>query len=98
MEEAMGKVFRAAETIMQNTTLLQHKVNQLHMENRHQRQRQAAPRAFIQTGGSLTGAKGVKSVRTETIVEKALLLFIRSRCIPARGLFPTSGWIWYRTN
>jgi len=72
MQEAMGKVIRGAEMTMQNAILLQHEVHQLRMENRHQRQRIAAPRAFIQTGGSLTGAKGQKKAQEqETIVEEA---------------------------
>jgi len=72
MQEAMGKVIRGAEMTMQNAILLQHEVHQLRMENRHQRQRRAAPRAFIQTGGSLTGAKGLqKAQEQETIVEEA---------------------------
>ena len=68
----MGKVVRGAEMTMQNAILLQHEVNQLCMENRHQKQRQAAPRAFIQAGGSLTGARGLEKAREqEAIAEEA---------------------------
>ncbi|ODM14636.1 hypothetical protein SI65_09981 [Aspergillus cristatus] len=72
MQEAIGKVMRGAEMTMQNAILLQHEVHQLRVENRHQKQRRAAPRAFIQAGGSLTGAKGLqKAQEQEAIVEEA---------------------------
>ena len=71
-EEAMEKVIRGAEMTMQNAVLLQHEVQQLRMENQHQRKKRAAPRAFIQSGGSLTGAQGLqKAQEQEAIVEAA---------------------------
>ena len=72
IEEAMKKVIRGVEMTMQNAILLQHEVHQLRMENKHQKQRRAAPRAFIQAGGSLTGAQGLHKVQEqEAIVEEA---------------------------
>ena len=72
MKEAMGKVIREAEMTMQNAILLRHEVHQFCMENKHQRQRRAAPRAFIQAGGSLTGALGLqKALEQEAIVKEA---------------------------
>ena len=68
----MEKVVRGAEMTMQNAVLLQHEVHQLRMENQHQRKKRAAPRAFIQAGGSLTGADGLqKAQEQEAIVEQA---------------------------
>ena len=64
MGEAMEKIIREADT--------KHEVQQLCMENQHQRRRRAAPRVFIQAGGSLTGAKGLqKAQEQEAIVEEA---------------------------
>lgn len=57
------------------TKLLQHEVHQLCMENQHQKQKRAAPRSFIQTGGSfdrLTGAEGLQNAQEqEAIMEEA---------------------------
>ena len=72
MEEAMGKVIREAEMTMQNAILLQHEVHQFCMENKHQRQRRAAPRAFIQARVSLTGAQRLqKAQEQKALVEEA---------------------------
>lgn len=72
MQEATEKVIREAEMTMQNAILLRHEVHQLRMENRHQKQKRAAPRAFIQVGGSLMGAKGLrKAQEQEAIVKEA---------------------------
>ena len=71
-DEAMEKVMRGTEMTMQNAILLKHEIHQLRMENKHQRQRRAAPRAFIQAGGTLTGAQGLqKAQEQEAIVEEA---------------------------
>ena len=68
---------------MQNAILLQHEVNQLRMENKHQRQKRAAPRAFIQAGGSLTGANGLqKAQEQEAIVKEACQPVSRQRRPP----------------
>ena len=83
MQEAIEKVMRGVEMTMQNAILLQDEVHQLCMENQHQKQRRAAPRAFIQAGGSLTGAKGLqKAQEQEAIVEEAYHPVSRQRKPP----------------
>jgi len=57
IEQAVDKVIKCAEIIMQNAILLQQEIHQLCAENQHQKRKQQASRYFIQAGGSLTGAK-----------------------------------------
>ena len=82
MEEAMRKVIRGAQMIMQNAILLQHEVHQLCMKNKHQKQRQAALRAFIQAGGSLTDARGLQKVQEQKTVMKKVCLPVSRLCRP----------------
>lgn len=68
----MKKIIREAEMTMQNAVLLQHEVQQLHIENQHQtKKKHTVPRAFVQAGGSLTGAQGLQKAEEEAIVQTA---------------------------
>ena len=58
---------------MQNSILLQQEVHQLHVSNKHQKEKKKLTRTFIQDGGSLTGSEGQQrsEERKTTVVESS---------------------------
>ena len=55
---------------MQNSILLQQEIHQLHMLNRHQKEKKKITRAFIQDGGSLTGGDGQQRLQEREALQK----------------------------
>ena len=79
-EQTLGKIIKGAEMAMQNSILLQQEIHQLHMLNRHQKEKKKTTRAFIQDGGSLTGGDGQQRLQEREALQKP-----SSRCRrPAR--------------
>ena len=79
-EQTLGKIIKGAEMAMQNSILLQQEIHQLHMLNRHQKEKKKITRAFIQDGGSLTGGDGQQRLQEREALQKP-----SSRCRrPAR--------------
>jgi len=58
LEQAVDKVIKSTEIIIQNAILLQQEVNQLCAANQCLKRKWEASRYFIATGGSLTDAEG----------------------------------------
>jgi hypothetical protein len=56
--EAIRQLAKAAETTMHEVILLRHQVIELRAANKRQKQKRAAPRSYIATGGVLTGSEG----------------------------------------
>ena len=49
-EQALEKVIKGAELVMQNSVLLQQEIHQLQASNKHQKEKKKNIRAFIQDG------------------------------------------------
>ena len=69
-EQTLGKIIKGAEMAMQNSILLQQEIHQLHMLNRHQKEKKKTTRAFIQDGGSLTGGDGQQRLQEREALQK----------------------------
>jgi len=57
LEQAVDKVIKSTEIIIQNTILLQQEVNQLHAANQCLKRKQEASRYFIAISSSLIDAE-----------------------------------------
>ena len=78
----LEKVIKGAEMAMQNSILLQQELHQLHTSNKYQKGKKKT-RAFIQDGGSLTGADGLQRMEEREAAEAIIEQPSRSRR-PAR--------------
>lgn len=58
VEQAIDKAVKSAEVTMQELLLTKNEVKQLRTAEQHKKKKREAPRYFIATGGSLTGAEG----------------------------------------
>lgn len=70
MDEAVQKVIKGAEIIMQNAVLLQHQISQLQLEIQYRKRRQKRTKHFIQNRGSLTVAEGREKIEGEWILQE----------------------------
>ena len=61
--EAVNQVMKGCEIAMNNALLLEHEVKQLREANQHQKRKRQTPKAFIASGGTLTGIDGQKRVQ-----------------------------------
>ena len=68
-EQMLEKVIKGAEMAMQNSVLLQQELHQLHTSNEYQKKKKKTTRAFIQDGGSLTGAEGLQQMEKREAAE-----------------------------
>ena len=75
-EQTLKKVIKGAETVIQNSILLQQEIHQLHTSNNHQKLKKMMTQAFIQDGGSLTGGDGLQRLQEREVLQEPL----SSRC------------------
>ena len=62
-EQILEKFMKSTEVAMQDAVLLRQELHQLRTSNKQQREKKKMTRAFIQDGGSLTGAEGLQRLR-----------------------------------
>ena len=83
-EQMLEKVIKGAEMAMQNSVLLQQELHQLHTSNEYQKKKKKTTRAFIQDGGSLTGAEGLQQMEereaAEALIEQPSRSWRPARC------------------